>query len=347
MPIDVAGDGDHDVVLATDETGQFSEEVIYFERTPAGFGPEVSLGQRQLFDPDLVTHDWDRDGDDDIVLADGLGAGFHWFEQVGGTLAPLSALPGIVGGPGFVAGRSTRINDADRDGDLDFWVPDINTLRLYRNTLTLGSAVCPGRPNSVGDGASLVATGTELAQSNGLVLTGSDLPPGSTAFFLVSRQTGQFQPPASQGVLCLGGAIGRYTAPGQIQRADPSGVVRFALDLTLTPDPTQQGPGPAMAGETLYFQGWYRDANPQVTSNFTGATGVLLRQRDLRILRAGEGLTGSTNALASAGASAKEGSDRAGRRPDEQPHGWPSGRVHRIRDTRTPGKAWRKGMVRV
>jgi hypothetical protein len=49
-------------------------------------------------------------------------------------------------------------------------------------------------------------------------------------------------------------------------------VFSLALDLTRTPTPA--GLVSVSAGETRFFQGWYRDANPGVTSNFTASLEV-------------------------------------------------------------------------
>jgi hypothetical protein len=49
----------------------------------------------------------------------------------------------------------------------------------------------------------------------------------------------------------------------------------MAIDLLSMPTPT--GFAPALPGETWNFQAWYRDSNPEPTSNFTGAVGVTFR----------------------------------------------------------------------
>ena len=84
----------------------------------------------------------------------------------------------------------------------------------------------------------------------------------------------QLHPPSggSQGDLCLAGDTGRYVGPGQIQNSGASRSIALALDLTAAPSPT--GSVSVTAGETWVFQGWYRDANPTITSNFTDAVSV-------------------------------------------------------------------------
>ncbi|MFT7170977.1 MAG: hypothetical protein ACI80K_004128 [Paracoccaceae bacterium] len=59
-----------------------------------------------------------------------------------------------------------------------------------------------------------------------------------------------------------------------MQEARGSGRIHLQLDLADIPSPT--GSVSAMAGETWYFQAWYRDLNPTPTSNFSSSTSILL-----------------------------------------------------------------------
>ena len=69
-------------------------------------------------------------------------------------------------------------------------------------------------------------------------------------------------------LLCLGGAIGRYVGPGQIQNSGSAGAISLAIDNTQVPQPT--GFVTIAAGETWSFQAWHRDAVAgSATSNFT------------------------------------------------------------------------------
>jgi hypothetical protein len=71
----------------------------------------------------------------------------------------------------------------------------------------------------------------------------------------------------SQGDLCVGGFIGRYSLPGQIKNSGATGSFSLVIDLAAMPQPA--GSVAVQAGETWYFQAWYRDANPMSTSNST------------------------------------------------------------------------------
>ena len=81
----------------------------------------------------------------------------------------------------------------------------------------VGTPYCsPAFPNSTGLPARLSVAGTRVVRVNDLTLHASQLPPGEPGFFLVSRDTGAFQPPGALGVLCLGGQIGRYNRNGEV-----------------------------------------------------------------------------------------------------------------------------------
>ena len=106
-----------------------------------------------------------------------------------------------------------------------------------------------------------------------LTLIARDLPLHAFGHFLTSRAQGLVNGAGgSQDDLCLGGLIGRYSGPGQIKNSGAAGSFSLAIDLTAMPQPV--GHIAAQAGETWYFQAWYRDANPMSTSNFTDAVRV-------------------------------------------------------------------------
>jgi hypothetical protein len=118
----------------------------------------------------------------------------------------------------------------------------------------------------------LRTTGCGTLGNNDLVLEAFDLPPFTLGMFLVARQPG-FAPfgMASQGNLCLAGVIGRYVA--QAGSTGASGTLQLGVDVTNLPP---NGTG-AMLGESLYFQVWYRDANPQQTSNATQGLAIVVQ----------------------------------------------------------------------
>lgn len=140
---------------------------------------------------------------------------------------------------------------------------------------TIGTSYCVANPNSTGVAAVLNGIGSAAVADNNLTLDCVSMPAGSFAFFLTSQTQGfATNPGGSDGNLCLGGAIGRYVGPGQIQQAGAAGVVTLLLDLTQIPSPT--GFVSAGAGETWNFQTWFRDSNPQgqAVSNFSAGLEV-------------------------------------------------------------------------
>lgn len=138
----------------------------------------------------------------------------------------------------------------------------------------IGMSTCAGVPNSTGQGGLLTVVGSTFVVDNAVVLRAERLPANSFGYFLTSAVSGFVaQPGGSQGNLCLGGAIGRYS--GNVLGSGAAGSFSLGIDPSSTPTPT--GSVTIAAGQTWHYQCWHRDANPQVTSNFTGAVGVTYR----------------------------------------------------------------------
>lgn len=178
----------------------------------------------------------------------------------GQCVAPGQNMGGVLFGDAFPA-----------DGGVVDWVrvsTDLGpTEQYYCDTL--------GTPNSTGLYAVLTSNHEASLAANALVLYAGHLPAASFGYFLCSRAAGApVAPPASQGYLCLGGAIGRFVGPGQILQPGPNGYAALQVDLTALPTPT--GPVSAMPGERWHFQFWYRDANPNPTSNLTPAMWIFV-----------------------------------------------------------------------
>jgi hypothetical protein len=134
----------------------------------------------------------------------------------------------------------------------------------------LGVSYCSTNPNSQGTEGRMSATGSLAVANNDLTVTASDITSLVFGFFIVSRTEGFVMNPAgSAGNLCLGGAIGRYVGPGQIQNSGLAAEISLPIDLTLIPQPL--GFEAVAPGDTWSFQLWHRDSdsggNP--TSNFT------------------------------------------------------------------------------
>jgi hypothetical protein len=138
-----------------------------------------------------------------------------------------------------------------------------------------GTNYCgPAVVNSTGNSGTISATGTNVVANNDLTLVAASLPTNAFGYFLTSTMQGLTpQPGGSLGVLCLGGSIGRYTGPGQIQNSGGAGTFSLLLNLNQTPTPT--GFVAVAAGQTWNFQTWHRDSvGGAAVSNFTDALSV-------------------------------------------------------------------------
>ncbi len=134
----------------------------------------------------------------------------------------------------------------------------------------IGTSVCgPAAVNASGLPGEIGATGSVMASQNNVRLTAHHLTPNTFGIFVVSDTTGH-TPPAGTifGTLCLSGSIGRYQAV--VQSTGPEGTFSLPIDLTAIPHPT--GTAPVGAGDTLYFQAWFRDRRMGMAgSNLTDA----------------------------------------------------------------------------
>lgn len=135
----------------------------------------------------------------------------------------------------------------------------------------IGVAECdPAVPNSTGLPGTLTAFGSTSVLTNQVMLQAGQLPPNTFGIFVVARLPGSVNPPASDGILCLGGPIGRYQT--SILNSGASG--QFDLDIDLTTIPLPNGTVNVIASDTWRFQAWHRDVNPQATSNFTSVVAI-------------------------------------------------------------------------
>ena len=280
-PVDTDQDGDLDLVYSVG----LAPGIVVSERENLGslqFAPE-----RQLFViPNLTTSpvnvrpvDWDMDGDIDYVFPGPVPSpsgpgGVEWIENFGGQSFATRAVLALA------QSNVRALTLVDLDGNL---VPDlvgveINQLSLsgLLNERTVGNVYCASTANSTGSIASLAATGSSVARLNALQLTATEMPPSVFGFFLGATAPDQVPGAGgTSGVLCLGGQIGRYSRPFEIRNSGPAGSFSLSLDLTDLRTPTGSTSG--AAGQTWYFQAWFRDANPSPTSNLTSALAVTLR----------------------------------------------------------------------
>ncbi len=131
----------------------------------------------------------------------------------------------------------------------------------------------PASTNSTGLAGVLDAVGSVVALDNNLTLQAQQLPPGQFGYFITgTAQMGGITPPGSNGMLCLGGSLGRFNRPGEFGSTGAGGNLNLMLDLTSMPTIPSQ---PVLSGQTWNFQCWYRDVQNQFpTSSFTNGVSV-------------------------------------------------------------------------
>ncbi|MFT5200500.1 MAG: hypothetical protein ACI87O_003181, partial [Planctomycetota bacterium] len=136
-----------------------------------------------------------------------------------------------------------------------------------------GLAYCdPANANSTGMPGVLKAVGSTVVSENSLELWVQDLPQSEFGFFV--NGTGNAVTPlagGSSGDLCVSTSLGRYNDLSEIFHSGGTGTGSLVLDLNNTATP--MGRVSILAGQTWYFQCWYRDT-PGMTSNFTNAVEV-------------------------------------------------------------------------
>jgi hypothetical protein len=175
---------------------------------------------------------------------------------------------------GYQAGTLANQNDVQWSFDTPGSVSNGTVLSLIMGAGGVGTNYCTANANSTGQTGLISGAGSASVAANNLTLEASRLPLNSFGYFLTSlSQAVTPNPGGSQGILCIGGQIGRYTGPGQIKNSGATGAFSLLLNLTQIPTPT--GFVPAVVGQTRYFQCWHRDAVAgNATSNFTNGLGV-------------------------------------------------------------------------
>jgi hypothetical protein len=141
----------------------------------------------------------------------------------------------------------------------------------------IGMNYCTANQNSTGATGRIDAFGSRTVSNDDVTLVASSLPTNAFLFFLTSRTQGFVQNPGgSAGNLCLGGSIGRYVGPGQVQNTGAVGEASLVLNLNQMPQPG--GLVMAMPGDSWNFQAWHRDVvGGNVVSNFTDGTTVVFQ----------------------------------------------------------------------
>ncbi|MDP6409801.1 MAG: PQQ-dependent sugar dehydrogenase [Planctomycetota bacterium] len=120
-------------------------------------------------------------------------------------------------------------------------------------------AYCTSAPNSAGPGAWISHGGTTIISASDFELRADGAIPGQFGLFYYGPQ--QAQIPFGDGVRCVGGTVWRLNPP---QVIEPGGHASRPLDFSAPPAPG----GQIDAGETWFFQFWYRDPTGPQGSGF-------------------------------------------------------------------------------
>ncbi|MCP3914656.1 MAG: PQQ-binding-like beta-propeller repeat protein [bacterium] len=138
----------------------------------------------------------------------------------------------------------------------------------------IGTVYGESGTNSTGLGARLFALGSTRIEANCIEFSATNLPVGQTGYLLMARPQG-FVPlfGGSQGNLHLSLPIVRFSA--DVLSIGASGSVDFSPDLSSLPQGAVVQPG-----DTWSFQLWFRDVNPQPTSNTTNGLAVTFATDD-------------------------------------------------------------------
>ncbi|MEZ6015577.1 MAG: hypothetical protein R3F49_10715 [Planctomycetota bacterium] len=181
------------------------------------------------------------------------------------TQQPVGGL-NLIGGSAAWVGFTAASGGVLENHDIISWTWD---------SVALGTNYCTANANSTGFASRMSASGSASVSANNMVLNCDDMPGNSFAFFLTSQTQGLIMNPGgSQGNLCVGGNIGRYVGPGQIQNSGASGSISLAIDLNQHPTPS--GLVQVSAGQTWNFTAWHRDVVAgSATSNFANGLEVL------------------------------------------------------------------------
>ena len=153
------------------------------------------------------------------------------------------------------------------------WIFGVDNITVEGMAVPIGTNYCMAAANSTGAEGAIGAFGSSLVADDNLTLTATGLPANQFGIFVTST-TQAFLPGAggtSNGNLCLGGSLGRFSQPNQILSSGVNG--EFSLSPSLTMFPQGAGFVTVAAGETWSFQAWYRDP-VGLGSNFTNGVEV-------------------------------------------------------------------------
>ncbi|MEM6674153.1 MAG: hypothetical protein AAF726_15010 [Planctomycetota bacterium] len=264
-------------------SGGFSGQVINTDQGSSAVIKQANIGVGVVQPGDMVSISFAAKGTfgvGGVVFAEFFselaGGGVSSSEILGGAPLPVTgdwqtfnfmavAGPDVAGG---ITLQFAAVTGAVAGSSADIQVDDASVVLMGGG---IGTNYCTAVANSTGVTGTISALGSAVAADNDVTLVASDLPINTFGFFLTGETQGLvMMPGGSTGNLCLGvgGNIGRYVGPGQVQNSGQAGEFELAINLDQTPTPT--GLVSVTAGETRNFTTWHRDSvGGQATSNFT------------------------------------------------------------------------------
>lgn len=126
---------------------------------------------------------------------------------------------------------------------------------------SIGLNYCVGNVNSTGGPALMSASGSDVVGDNDVHLLATGAPTAKFGIFFMGAASTNIPLAGSQGQLCVIPPIRRFP----VQYTCNDGSMHLDLDL-MSPG----GGPPFQAGETWYFQAWYRDQNPGPSNTTDG-----------------------------------------------------------------------------
>ena len=137
---------------------------------------------------------------------------------------------------------------------------------------SLGTNYCDAIPNSTGQPGKLLALGSLDVVDNDLRLLAKCLPVDEFGYAINSMNNTDVIDVPNGGKLCIGPSNGRHNRPWIDDFGVTDGAGQLETKIDLTNMPWSDGPPRmVMAGDTWYFQIWYRDGD---MSNFTEAISI-------------------------------------------------------------------------
>ncbi|MEM1449161.1 MAG: hypothetical protein AAGI22_08600 [Planctomycetota bacterium] len=287
---DIDGDGVDDVAASswgffgappTDPRVYFFSGATRREIRSVGGEPPTSTFPSQFGYALSSAGDHDRDGVEDVAAIDTS----YWAVTVlsGRTGLRIARYP-ETGDFGGLGGALASPGDLNGDGLTDL-LAGAALLPLGTPPTTVGRVTAiagareltytycdDGAANSTGVPTRIDAVGSTSIAAANLRLVATEMPTQSFGYFLVSDRPNPMPNPGGPPV-CLGGGIGRFVGPGEIQSSGSAGRIEIPVDLTSLPVPT--GPFAAQPFDTLYFQCWHRDLPTAGSSNLSNALGLV------------------------------------------------------------------------